>query len=84
MALNLYEVSVRNHTTTMQLSDDDAEAYRERDGLTVTKVGSVKPAGRQDVTAPPYAVDEDGKRMPEGKSGAVRSRSRQPQNKSAE
>lgn len=81
--LDLYEVQHRGHTTTMKLSEEDAEAYRERDGLEVKKLGSAKPAERQDVTAPPHAVDEDGEDLPEQERG-VRRRSRQPKNKSGE
>ena len=81
--LNLYEVPVRNNmTTTMQLSDEDAEAFKERDGLDIKKVGSVKQAERQDVTAPPYAVDGDGNKLPESRSGSVRLRRRQVDDKS--
>lgn len=80
--LNLYEVPVRNHVTTMQLSDDDVKAYKDR-GVDITKVGSVEPAQRQDVTQPPHAVDEDGNDLPESEPG-VRRRGRQPKNKAAE
>lgn len=81
--LDLYEVPIRNHVTTMKLSEADAKAFRERDGLTIKKVGSVEPAQRQDVTAPPHAVDEDGKDLPQSEPG-VRRRGRQPKNKAAE
>ena len=77
--LNLYEVQVRNHTTTMQLSDADVQAFKDQ-GVSVKKAGTVEPAQRQDVTAPSYAVDEDGKALPEPEPG-VRRRSRQPKNK---
>jgi hypothetical protein len=78
--LNRYEVQVRNHTTTMRLSDEDAKALKERDGLTVKKLGEAKQQDRQDVTAPPYAVDEDDKPLPS--DGGVRRRGRLPRNKS--
>lgn len=77
--LNLYEVGVRKHKTTMKLSDEDAQAFKD-EGVHCKKVGSVEPAQRQDVTAPPYAVDEDGKDLPKTAPG-VRQRSRQPKNK---
>lgn len=84
MAFGLYEVPIRNNmTTTMQLSDEDAEAFRERDGLDIKKVGSIAEGERQPVTAPPHAVDEDGKPLPESKQGTVRERARKPLNKSA-
>lgn len=79
--LDLYEVQHRGHTTTMKLSAEDADAYRDRDGLRVKKLGPAKPAERQDVTAPTHAVDEQGEPLPEAKAGTVRSRSRQPKNK---
>lgn len=51
--LSLYEVTHRNFTTTMKLSEEDAES------LGATKVGDVETAQPQPVTRPPYAVDED-------------------------
>lgn len=80
--LNLYEVPHRNHTATLQLSDEDAKAYRDR-GVDIKKVGSVEPGQRQDVAQPPHAVDEQGNDLPESEPG-VRRRGRQPRNKSAE
>ena len=77
--LNLYEVGVRKHTTTMKLSDDEAQAFEDQ-GVSVKKLGNVEEAKRQPVTAPPYAVDEDGKELPKVAPG-VRQRSRQPKNK---
>lgn len=77
--LGMYEVGVRNHTTLMQLSDEDAKAFKDQ-GISVKKQGKVEQAERQPVTAPPYAVDEDGKDLPESEPG-VRRRSRQPKNK---
>lgn len=50
--LALYEVTHRNFTTTMQLSEEDAEA------LGATRVGDVKPGEPQPVTRPSHAVDE--------------------------
>ena len=82
--LDLYEVPIRNHVTTMRLSEEDAKAYRERDGLNIKKLGPAEAGQRQDVTAPSHAVDEDGNDLPEAKQGTVRTRSRQPRNKSAE
>lgn len=79
--LNLYEVQHRGHTAVMKLSDEDAQAFKDRDGLAVKKVGASKPAAREDVVAPPYAVDEDGKDLPEAKSGTIRTRARQVRNK---
>lgn len=77
--LDQYEVGVRGHTTRMQLSAEEAQAFKD-EGVHCKKVGSVEPAQRQDVTAPPYAVDEDGKDLPKTAPG-VRQRSRQPKNK---
>lgn len=77
--LNLYEVGVRKHTTTMKLSDEEAQAFKDQ-GVSVKKAGTVEPAERQPVTAPPYAVDEDDKPLPESEPG-VRRRSRTPRNK---
>ncbi|BBG01560.1 MULTISPECIES: hypothetical protein [Pseudonocardia] len=82
MALHLYEVGVRRHTTVMKLSDEDAKAFAERDGLEVKKLGAAKPAARVDVPAPSYAVDEDGGELPKD-DGGVRRRGRQPRNKQA-
>jgi hypothetical protein len=77
--LNLYEVQVRNHKTTMQLNDEDAQAFKDQD-VEIKRVGSVEPQDRQDVIAPPHAVDEDGKALPEQEPG-VRLRKRTVQNK---
>jgi hypothetical protein len=75
MALNLYDVQVRNHVTTMKLSDDAAKAMKA-DGYELTRAGSTKPAQRQDVLQPPHAVDEDGNDLPASSDGNARVRSR--------
>lgn len=77
--LDSYEVGVRNHTARMRLSADDAKALKDQ-GVSVKKAGKVEPAERQPVTAPPYAVDEDGKELPKVAPG-VHQRSRTPRNK---
>lgn len=78
--LNEYEVGVRGHTTKMQLSDDEAQAFKDQ-GVSVKKAGKVAPAERQDVVAPPYGLDDEGNALPEDKAG-VRRRARTPRNKS--
>lgn len=80
--LNLYEVQVRNHKTTMQLSDEDADAFKDQ-GVEITRIGSVEQTQRQDVSAPPHAVDDDGNALPEQEPG-VRLRKRTVANKRQE
>lgn len=75
MALHLYDVKVRNHVTSMKLSDDGAKAM-ETEGYELTRTGSTKPAERQDVVQPPHALDEDGNALPASADGNARVRSR--------
>lgn len=55
--LALYEVQHRNFTTTLKLSEEEAESYGDR----AKKVGDVKPAERQPITQPPWATTDSEK-----------------------
>lgn len=57
--LDLYEVPVRGHTTTMRLTAEDAKALY---GDQAKKVGPVEPTVPNPAPRPPWAVeaDEDG------------------------
>jgi hypothetical protein len=50
--LHEYEVQHRGHTTTMQLSEDDAKLFPG-----AKKLGKVEQATPQPVTQPPYATE---------------------------
>lgn len=76
--LHYYTVGVRNHETTMKLSEDGAKAM-EADGYTLSRTGSAQTMRPQDVTAPAGSLDEDGKPLPTTDDGnrPVRSRQRE-------
>jgi hypothetical protein len=52
--LALYEVQHRNFTTTVKLSEEEAEEYGDR----AKRIGDVKPAERQPITQPSYATTD--------------------------
>lgn len=51
--LHEYEIPHRDHTTTMQLSEEDAALYPG-----AKRLGKVAPGEPQPVTRPPYATDD--------------------------